>query len=165
MCNDNLLPDAGYTINMATEESRGETFDESVGVIAEKVRSEQEFSSTPESGGFGTERKRALELEKIRNELKESYGGSDDDDDDDDGTEKLVPAQIDTSLEDGGDYLSAVEDAYKERVMDLVQSAIDGGISRAVTRAQKKNDPYLVDAFHDSLAYLLHKKMQEQGLL
>ena len=155
---------AMYYVYMAIGDSKSESFDESVAAIAEKIRVGQETHK--EAVAADTERQRAFELEKIRNEIKESYGGSDDaDDDEEDGVDKLVPASLDDSDKGGDDYLSTVEDGYKEPVMNLVQTAIDGGISRAVSRAQKKNDPYLIDVFHDSLAHLLHQRMQDQGLL
>ena len=148
---------------MVMEESKkGESFDESVGVIAEKVRVGRESGGPVEKEG-GTEQRRALELEKIRNELKESYGSSDGDDEDTSSDEGLQPATLDDP--EKNNYLDGVEEKYREPVMELVQSAVQGGILRATTRAQKKNDPYLVDAFHDSLAHLLHQKMQDQGLL
>ena len=153
-----------YTIGvMAAEDSKGESFDESVGVIAEKIRAGQESGGSLEKDRGGAQ-VRAFELERIRNELRESYGGSDDDDDDD-VSEDLQPANLDDSGQEKINYLDGVEEKYKEPVAELVQSAVQGGISRAVARAQKKNDPYLVDAFHDSLAHLLHQKMQKQGLL
>ena len=132
---------------MVIEESRSESFDESVGAIAEKVRAEQELKNAAEKG-MGSAQQRALELEKIRNELRESYGGSDDDgdddgdDDDDSGgggdTEQLQPASLDGSDQKKIDYLDGVEGEYKGQVAELVQTAVQGGISRAVTRAQKR---------------------------
>ena len=159
---------------MPAEESRLESFDESVSAIAEKVRTERVEESAAEQVESGAEQQREAELEKIRNELKESYGdtggsGSNDDDDDDeeeefDSAAELEPANME-STEGGANYLEAVPEKYQEPVTELVQRAVQGGIVKATAKAQKKNDPYLVDVFHDSLAQLLHQRMQDQGLL
>ena len=160
---------------MPTEESKLESFDESVGTIAEKIRTEQSQESTTKQQESSNEQQREVEIEKIRTELRESYGdtggsgGSNNNNDDDeeeeevDSTAKLQPAKLDTA--EAADYLETVPEKYKEPVTGLVQSAVQGGITQAVRKAQKKNDPYLTDVFHDSLAKLLHKRMQSQGLL
>lgn len=160
---------------MPAEESKLESFDESVSAIAEKVRTERVEEGATEQTESGIEQQREAELEKIRNELKESYGdtgsGSNDDDSDDDDEEEefdsaaeLEPASME-STEGGANYLEAVPEKYQEPVTELVQRAVQGGIVKATAKAQKKNDPYLVDVFHDSLAQLLHQRMQDQGLL
>ena len=159
---------------MPTEESKSESFNESVSAIAEKVRTERVSEDIAEQAESGTEQQREAELEKIRNELRESYGdtggsGSNDDDDDDeeeefDSAAELEPASIE-GTQGGAGYLETVPEKYQEPVTELVQSAVQGGIVRATAKAQKKNDPYLVDVFHDSLAQLLHQRMQDQGLL
>ena len=159
---------------MPAEESKLESFDESVSAIAEKVRTEQVSEDVTEQAESGTEQQREAELEKIRNELRESYGdtggsGSNDDDDDDDeeefdSTAELEPANIE-GMQGEASYLETVPEKYQEPVTELVQNAVQGGIVRATAKAQKKNDPYLVDVFHDSLAQLLHQRMQDQGLL
>lgn len=161
---------------MPAEESKLESFDESVSAIAEKVRTERVEESTTEQAESGIEQQREAELEKIRNELKESYGdtgssGSNDDDSDDDDEEEefdsaaeLEPASIEGTQGEAS-YLEAVPEKYQEPVTELVQRAVQGGIVKATAKAQKKNDPYLVDVFHDSLAQLLHQRMQDQGLL
>ncbi len=160
---------------MPTEESKLESFEESVSAIAEKVRTERIEESTTEQAESSTEQQREAELEKIRNELRESYGdtggsGSNDDDDDDDeeeefdSTAELEPASME-GTQGEANYLEAVPEKYQEPVTELVQHAVQGGIVKAAAKAQKKNDPYLVDVFHDSLAQLLHQRMQDQGLL
>ncbi|MCY4577356.1 MAG: hypothetical protein OXB96_02975 [Candidatus Kaiserbacteria bacterium] len=162
---------------MPTEESKLESFEESVSTIAEKVRGEKARENAAEQQeGNAIEQQREAELEKIRTELQESYGdiggggGSDDDGDDDDGDEEefdstatLQPANLEgTKVEN---YLEKVPEKYREPVTELVQGAVHNGIVGAVKKAQKKNDPYLIDIFHDSLAQLLHQKMHDQGLL
>ena len=162
---------------MPIEESKMESFDESVETIAEKIRAEKGQEDAGEQRENSGEQQREAELEKIRTELQESYGdtggsgGSNDDDDDDeeeggeefDSTTKLKPAKIGDEVVKN--YLEKVPEKYKEPVGDLVQKAVHNGITGAVAKAQKKNDPYLVDVFHDSLAQLLHQRMQDQGLL
>ena len=160
---------------MPAEESKLESFDESVSAIAEKVRVERVEESAAEQAESGTEQQREAELEKIRNELRESYGdtggsGSNDDDSDDDDEEEFdSAAELEPAGTEGAQgeasYLATVPEKYQEPVTELVQSAVQGGIVRATAKAQKKNDPYLVDVFHDSLAQLLHRRMQDQGLL
>ena len=158
---------------MPTEESKLESFDDSVSTIAEKIRSEQTEENAAEQQESIGEQQREAELEKIRAELQESYGdtggsGSNDDDDDDeeeevDSAAELQPANLDGTEAAG--YLETVPEKYKEPVTELVQSAVQHGIVQAVRKAQKKNNPYMVDVFHDSLAKLLHQRMQDQGLL
>ena len=129
----------------------------------------QSGESVIEQQESGTDQQREVEIEKIRTELRESYGdtgggGSDDDDEEEvDSTAELKPANLDDA--ETTNYLEKVPEKYKEPIADLVQSAVHTGIVKAVKRAQKKNDPYLVDVFHDSLAQLLHQRMQDQGLL
>ena len=159
---------------MPTEESKLESFDDSVSTIAEKIRSERtEENAAEQQEGVG-EQQRDAEMEKIRAELRESYGdtggsGSNDDDNDyndDDGvdsTANLQPANLDGT--EATSYLETVPEKYKETVTEMVQSAVQHGIVQAVRKAQKKNNPYMVDVFHDSLAKLLHQRMQDQGLL
>ena len=158
---------------MPVEESKLESFDESVSAIAEKVRTERIEESAVEQAESGMGQQREAELEKIRNELRESYGdtggsGSNDDDDDEeeefDSAAELEPASMEDT-QGGASYLETVPEKYQEPVTELVQNAVQGGIVRATAKAQKKNDPYLVDVFHDSLAQLLHQRMQDQGLL
>ena len=159
---------------MPAEESKLESFDESVNAIAEKVRTERVEESATEQTEIGIEQREA-DLEKIRSELRESYGdaggsGSNDDDSDDDDEEEFdSTAELEPASTEGAEgevsYLETVPEKYQEPVTELVQSAVQGGIVRATAKAQKKNDPYLVDVFHDSLAQLLHQRMQDQGLL
>ena len=163
------------THTMPAEESRTESFDESVGIIAEKVRVEQEQKNPPLEQSADTEQQRTMELEKIRNELRESYGDTggtgdntdDDSDDTDDDAEDSISALEPANLEgaEAANYLTTIPEEYKEPVTELVQIAVQKGITPAITKAQRKNNPYLVDVFHDSLAQLLHQRMQDQGLL
>ena len=165
-----------YTVvDMPSEESKNESFDESVGSIAEKVRSERKVERT-ETQKNNLEQQREAELDAIRKELRESYGdvgggggsdGSDDessgDDKKDDSIANLTPANLDGK--ESANYLERVPEESKKVVTDLIQSAMDGGIVAAVSKVQKKNDPYFEDVFHDSLAQFLHQRMQDQGLL
>ena len=152
-----------------------ESFDESVETIAEKIRTKQRQEDAVEQQESDAEQQREAELDKIRAELHESYGdtggsggGSNDDDDDEEESETDSAADLqpaNTGDEEAKNYMERVPEKYKEPVTDLVQAAVHSGIVGAVAKAQKKNDPYLVDVFHDSLAQLLHQRMQDQGLL
>ena len=155
---------------MPAEESKLESFDESVNTIAEKIRTERKKGDSVEQIEENAEQQREAEIEVIRNELRESYGdiggtGSDDDNEDEEveSAADLQPANIDETETDS--YLETVPEKYKEPVADLLQTAVQGGIVRATKKAGKKNNPYTVDVFHDSLARFLHQRMQDQGLL
>lgn len=154
---------------MPTEESKLESFDESVNTIAEKIRTEREKGGAIEQAESNVEQKREAELAIIRTELQESYAdtggaGSDDDNDEEvDSTANLEPANIDKAETES--YLETVPEKYKEPIADLLQTAVHGGIVRATAKAGKGNNPYTVDVFHDSLARFLHQRMQDQGLL
>lgn len=154
---------------MPTEESKLESFDESVNTIAEKIRTERERGDASEQREKGAEQQRETEIAIIRNELRESYGGiggagdSDDEGEEVDGAADLQPANIDES--ETKNYLETVPEKHREPIRNLLQDAVHGGIVRATAKAGKKNNPYVVDVFHDSLAQLLHQRMQDQGLL
>lgn len=155
---------------MPAGESRQESFDESVAAIAERVRIERREGVSAEQE-VGDDRRREAELKVIRAELRELFGdigGSGDDGDgrgeEVDSTDALQPAQLDDT--EAASYLDTVPERYKEPAVALLQFvAQGGGIAKAVAKAQRKNDPYFVDVFHDSLAQFLHQKMQDQGLL
>ena len=157
---------------MPAEESKLESFDESVNAIAEKIRTEREGDNVAEQIEKNTEQQRETEIAIIRNELRESYGdtggtgGGDDNEDDNEEGESaadLQPANIDET--ETKNYLETVPEKYKEPIAELLQTAVHGGIVRATAKAGKKNSPYVVDVFHDSLAQFLHQRMQDQGLL
>ena len=134
---------------MPTEESKLESFDESVSTIAEKVRTEREKSNVAEQKEGNTEQQRETELNIIRTELQESYGdigGVGDDNSDERETDEeidseanLQPANIDET--ETKNYLETIPEKYKEPVTDLLQTAVHGGIVRAVTKAGKKKQP------------------------
>ena len=155
---------------MPAKELKPESFDESVNTIAEKIRTEREKSSVVEQSEDGAERQQETELELIRTELKEQYSDTESTEDGDenrgegvDSAANLEPAGIDEK--EAESYLDAVPEKYKESIAELLQTAVHGGILHAVAKAGKKNDPYTIDVFHDSLARFLHKRMQNQGLL
>lgn len=154
---------------MPAEESKLESFDESVNTIAEKIRTERKKSDSVEQAEESAEQQREAEINVIRNELRESYGdtgGSGDNDDDGEEGESaadLQPANTDEA--ETKNYLETVPEKYKEPIRELLQTAVQGGIVQAVAKVGKKNNPYVVDVFHDSLAQFLHQRMQDQGLL
>ena len=123
--------------------------------MAESIRTERESPSAERNAG-GEKRDTAAELEKIREKLRMIHAEHD--------------ARTADSRPPGDDahdtgHLSAVDEAYRERVGHLVALAIQDGIPAALDSIRKMNDPYLMDAFHDSLAEVLHKKMHANNLL
>ena len=128
-----------------------ESFAEDLEHIAERVKAERESDTT-------AERVRSSEKEElgmIRRTLEETYVG--------DGVTEVIPPR--PSATDKTDYLDGIEEEYRGPVAEYVQEAITGGIASAIAKAQKENNPYLMDIFHDALAFVVHEKMREQGLL
>ncbi len=157
---------------MPTEESKLESFDESVNTIAEKIHTERKKNNAAEHRESSTEQQREAELDIIRTELRESYGDTGgtvdsndkrEEDEEVDSVASLQPAGVDET--ETKDYLETVPEKYKEPITELLQTAVHGGIVQAVAKAGKENNPYVVDALHDSIAKFLHQRMQDQGLL
>ena len=141
---------------MATQgEKVYEPFSESVETIAERVRINREEEDT-DSVDINVIERQSEEVEQIKNELLEAYAAENDLD---------ISAPVESSETAPATYLDEVDEEYKVVVGDLVQTAVTENIVSAITRAQAKNDPYLMDSFHDALALFLHQKMKEQDLL
>lgn len=45
----------------------------------------------------------------------------------------------------------------------LIQTAFDKGIGKAIEEAKAKNDPHLLDDFHDALIDRFYQKLVEAG--
>ncbi len=140
------------------EQAESTEFHEKMHDMAGKIRDDREHS--PEKEGQKRHEHVSAELERIKAELKTMHTQSDTPDQ---ITENLTAPKTEKMV-DGG-YLDAVDDGYKEQVAHLVQRAVSNSIPAAIQEAQKKNDPYLMDSFHDSLALFLHQKMRENNLL
>ncbi len=138
------LPHMDINEGLHAETAGSADFEKNMRGIAEQVRTKE----TPSS----SEKKRG-ELEHIRRELHETYATAEQD------------GPISPAADPGGGYLDGVDREYREQVASLVSRAVSDGIPAAVTEAQKRNDPYLMDSFHDALARFLHQKMQENNLL
>ena len=143
---------------MVEEHITGGPFEEEVRTIAEKIRSPE----ADEEGTQATEESRDAQkkqnMEQIKMELKGIYGTESDK-----PTETTIPPPQEKEVKD--DYLEGVSEEYKEKTESLLQHAFTNGILPATKAAQKTNDPYLIDLFHDALAHTIHEKIQNLDLL
>ena len=63
------------------------------------------------------------------------------------------------------DHLSGVDEAYREKISSLLEETYSGGIVRAVNRALKENDPFLVDLYHDTMAQEIYQRLTDQDIV
>ena len=148
-----------YTKSMEDIEQKINTpsFNDQLNVIAEKVQQEREHATEQ-----GSERTAAAEREQIRNELRKIQ------EEDNKATQTKKTATAAAAAPDHTqyeEYLNTIDTQYREQVAELVKHATEDGIPAAVKKAQQKNDPYLMDTFHDALTLYCHKKMQDNKLL
>ena len=61
-------------------------------------------------------------------------------------------------------YMSAATPAAKMEVEDLVRMAFKEGIAKATAAAGKSN-PFILDAFHDTLAGKMHDELKKRKLI
>ena len=55
------------------------------------------------------------------------------------------------------------EKQHAPEIEALIQIAFEKGISAAIEEARKKNDPHLLDDFHDALIDQFYQKLVEAG--
>ncbi len=55
------------------------------------------------------------------------------------------------------------ETQHMPEIEALIQIAFEKGISAAIEEAKKKNDPHLLDDFHDALIDRFYQKLVEAG--
>ena len=55
------------------------------------------------------------------------------------------------------------EKQHAPEIEALIQIAFDKGIAKAIEEAKAKNDPHLLDDFHDALIDQFYKKLVEAG--
>lgn len=55
------------------------------------------------------------------------------------------------------------EKQHEEEINALVQIAFDKGIAAAIEAAKAKNDPHILDDFHDALIDRFYQKLVEAG--
>lgn len=59
--------------------------------------------------------------------------------------------------------VSEQEKQHNPEIEALVQIAFEKGIASAIDEAKKKNNPHLLDDFHDALIDRFYKKLVEAG--
>ena len=59
--------------------------------------------------------------------------------------------------------LTEQEKQHAPEVEALIQIAFEKGIAEAIKAAKAKNDPHLLDDFHDALIDKFHEKLVEAG--
>ena len=78
-----------------------------------------------------------------------------------------APAPQQTATSDDSalpSYMSSAAPAAKLEVEDLVRMAFKDGIAKATSAAAKSN-PFILDAFHDTLAGKLHDELKIRKLI
>lgn len=55
------------------------------------------------------------------------------------------------------------EKQHAPEIEALIQIAFDKGIAKAIEKARAKNDPHLLDDFHDALIDRFYQKLVEAG--
>lgn len=55
------------------------------------------------------------------------------------------------------------EKQHTPEIEALIQIAFDKGITKAIEEAKAKNDPHLLDDFHDALIDQFYQKLIEAG--
>jgi len=53
----------------------------------------------------------------------------------------------------------------QQHLQELVNIAFEDGLTSAIEKAKKMNDPYLLDSFHDLLADRLYKELIKRNKL
>ena len=146
-----------YTKSMEDIEQKINTpsFNDQLNVIAEKVQQERKHASEQ-----GAEHTVSAEREQIRNELRKIHEENNKATQTNQTATATAPDH--TQYEE---YLNTIDTQYRGQVAELIKRAAEDGIPAAVKRAQQKNDPYLMDTFHDALTLYCHKKMQDNKLL
>lgn len=57
------------------------------------------------------------------------------------------------------------ENRHGPEIESLIQIAFEKGIGKAIKAAKAKNDPHLLDDFHDALIDRFYQKLVEAGKL
>jgi len=55
------------------------------------------------------------------------------------------------------------EKQHTPEIEALIQIALDSGINKAIEVAKAKNDPHILDDFHDALIDRFYQKLVEAG--
>lgn len=81
----------------------------------------------------------------------------------------VAAAQTDDATDDSGSsdadsYLDSLDQESIAKVNHLVELVSSEGISKSI-EAAKKEDPYILDAFHDLLVDKLHNELKSQGII
>lgn len=98
--------------------------------------------------------------EKIVEHKNQTVKQQKSDDDDDDGNGQTVK-KTKKSTEDGTPSYELPQ--YKEKVKELVADALSGNLSNTIKDTLSKDDPALLDAFHDVLVDELYEHFVSQG--
>ena len=111
------------------------------------------------SRAIAEQKERSVEQQPDKQVVKESLRAI---------TGPSAPApQVSASKEDDSplpNYMQGASPDAKLRVEKLLELSIDKGIETALGEA-KKDDPYILDAFHDALVEKLYPELQKRGFV
>jgi len=57
------------------------------------------------------------------------------------------------------------EDIYEEKINELVDLALEKGITQALKKAQQMKNPYFIDKFHDKLVEKYYQALKARKLI
>jgi hypothetical protein len=57
------------------------------------------------------------------------------------------------------------EDIYEEKINELVDLALEKGITQALKKARQMKNPYLIDKLHDKLAEKYYQVLKDRKLI
>ena len=63
-----------------------------------------------------------------------------------------------------GSYLDSLDPASVAKVNDLIDRVSEQGIAKSIEEA-KKQEPFILDAFHDALVDKLHEELKQRGIV
>ena len=142
----------------AGQPSAPNPFESDVREIAKAVEQSREIR--PGNKETVSAEQNSKDLEKIKEQIRNISERSP-------ATPTPSPEQnlVSPDSEVSGSHLDGVDKEYRGQIAEHISRAVNEGIDSALAAVQRENNPYLTDAFHDSLARLLHQKMQDSKLL
>ena len=142
----------------AGQPSTPNPFESEVREIARAVEQNREVH--PSNKEASSSEQDSVDLERIKEEIRNISERSP-------ATPTPSPEQnlVSPDSEVSGSHLDGVDKEYRGQIAEHIGRAVNQGIPSALAAVQRENNPYLTDAFHDSLAQFLHQKMQDSKLL
>ncbi|MDE0243153.1 MAG: hypothetical protein OYG31_00310 [Candidatus Kaiserbacteria bacterium] len=76
----------------------------------------------------------------------------------------VVPPPVNQEGGTDTDHFTDIDESVKKEVTDLVEETLSGGsIAAVAAKAMKKNDPLILDLYHDAMARETHRRFSDQN--